>query len=152
LLFSALLDETIDVVATDHAPHCLEEKLNSYFKAPSGCPSIQHSLLAMLEFFHARRMTIEQIVEKMCHNPALLFGIKERGFIRTGYWADLTIVDTNRVLQVTPENILYKCKWSPFEEQTFRSTVTHTWVNGALVYNNGKFDENYRAKALEFDR
>jgi dihydroorotase len=139
-------------VATDHAPHTLEEKQNTYFNAPSGIPSIQHSLPAMLEFYHDRRMTIEQIVEKMCHNPAILFGIKKRGFIRTGYWADLTIVDTTCEWQVAPENILYKCGWSTFDGRKFRSAVTHTWINGNLAYDNGVFNENYRAMPLEFER
>jgi len=149
-LFDALLDGTIDVVATDHAPHTPTEKQNSYFEAPSGGPLIQHSLPAMLEFFHDRRMTIEQIVEKMCHHPALLSGIKERGFIRTGYWADLVLVDTAWQWQVAPGNIFSKCGWSPFEGQTFRSAVTHTWVNGNLVYNHGLFNEGSCGMALEF--
>jgi len=151
-LFDALLDGTIDVLATDHAPHTLSEKQNSYFKTPSGGPLIQHSLPVMLEFFHDRRMTIEQIVEKMCHHPALLFGIKERGFIRTGYWADLVLVDTASSWQVAPENILYKCRWSPFEGQIFRSAVTHTWVNGNLVYEHGSFRDSSCGMALEFEK
>ncbi|MDR1171847.1 MAG: dihydroorotase [Bacteroidales bacterium] len=149
-LFESLLNGVIDVVATDHAPHTLAEKQNTYFKAPSGGPLVQHSLVAMLEFFHDHRITIEQVVEKMCHNPALLFGVKRRGFIREGYWADLVLVDTAQEWQVAPENILYKCGWSPFEGQTFRSAVTHTWVNGNLVYNHGHFDESSRGMALEF--
>jgi len=151
-LFDALLDGTIDVVATDHAPHTTDEKQNSYFKAPSGGPLVQHSLVAMLEFVHDRRMTIEQVVEKMCHHPALLFRIKERGFIRTGYHADLVLVDVARRWKVAPENILYKCGWSPFEGQQFRSAVTHTWVNGNLVYDNGQLNESSRGMALEFER
>jgi dihydroorotase len=149
-LFDALLDGTIDVVATDHAPHTLSEKQTGYFQSPSGCPTVQHSLVAMLEFVHDRRMTIEQIAEKMCHHPALIFGIKERGFIRPGYRADLVLIDTNQLWTVTPGNILYKCGWSPFEGQKFRSAVSHTWVNGNLVYDNGRFNENFRGKALEF--
>jgi len=151
-LFDSLLDGTIDVVATDHAPHTLTEKQNGYFKAPSGGPLIQHSLPTMLEFFHDHRMTIEQIVEKMCHHPALLFGVKERGFIRTGYWADLVLVDTACPWQVAPENTLYKCGWSPFEGQKFRSAITHTWVNGNLVYECGRFNENSCGMALEFEQ
>jgi dihydroorotase len=150
-LFDALLDGTIDVVATDHAPHTLDEKRNSYFKAPSGGPLVQHSLVAMLEFVHDRRMTMEQVAEKMCHHPALLFRIKERGFIRTGYHADLVLVDAARTWQVAPENILYKCGWSPFEGQQFRSAVTHTWVNGNLAYHNGQLIESSRGMALEFE-
>ena len=149
-LFNALLDGTIDVMATDHAPHTLDEKRNGYFHAPSGCPSVQHSLVAMLEFMHDRRMTIEQIAEKMCHHPALIFGIKERGFIRPGYWADLVLVNTNQLWTVTSENILYKCGWSPFEGKKFRSAVSHTWVNGNMVYDNGRFNDNYRGNSLEF--
>jgi dihydroorotase len=151
-LFEALLDGAVDVVATDHAPHTLSEKQNTYFKAPSGGPLIQHSLAAMLEFFHDKHITIEQVVEKMCHNPAILFGIRERGFIRKGYWADLALVDTGQPWRVSRENILSKCKWSPFEGQLFRSAVTHTWVNGNLVYENGLFHENMRGKALEFNK
>ena len=151
LLFDALLDGVIDVVATDHAPHTLNEKQNTYFKAASGGPMIQHSLAAMLEFYHDQQITIEQIVEKMCHHPAILFGIKERGFIRTGYWADLTLVDTACLWQVTPENIRYKCGWSPLEGQKFRSAVTHTWVNGNLAYHDGVFDDHCRGMALEFN-
>jgi dihydroorotase len=150
-LFESLLDGTIDVVATDHAPHTLAEKQNTYFKAPSGGPLVQHSLAAMLEFFHDRRITIEQIVEKMCHNPAILFGVKQRGFIREGYWADLVLVDPAQQWQVETGNILCKCGWSPFEGQKFRSAVTHTWVNGNPVYNHGRFDESSRGMALEFE-
>jgi len=150
-LFDALLDGTIDVVATDHAPHTLAEKQSSYFKAPSGGPLVQHSLPAMLEFVHDHRMTIEQVVEKMCHHPAILFRVKERGFIRKGYWADLVLADTTQTWQVVPENILYKCGWSPFEGYKFRSAVTHTWVNGNLVYNNGQLNETPRGMMLEFE-
>ena len=149
-LFGALLDGTIDIVATDHAPHTLSEKQNSYFKAPSGGPLVQHSLAAMFEFFHDRRITIEQIVEKMCHHPALVFGIKDRGFIRTNYWADLVLVDIERPWQVTHENIMYKCGWSPFEGINFRTAITHTWVNGNLVYDNGLFNESSCGMPLEF--
>jgi dihydroorotase len=151
-LFASLLDGTIDVVATDHAPHTLSEKQNTYFKAPSGGPLVQHSLTAMLEFFHRGHITIEQVVEKMCHHPAILFGVKQRGFIRKGYWADLVLVDTAQQWQVAPENILYKCGWSPFEGQMFRSKVTHTWVNGKMVYREGHFDESSRGMALVFGR
>ena len=149
-LFSALLDGKIDVVATDHAPHTLAEKNNTYFKAPSGAPFIQHSLTAMLEFFHNNLMTIEQIVEKMCHNPAQLFKVKERGYLRKGYWADMILIDTKQTWQVSSENIFYKCGWSPLEGQKFRSAVTHTWVNGNLVYENAQFNETFRGMPLEF--
>ena len=150
-LFAALIDGTIDVIATDHAPHALAEKQNTYFKSPSGAPAVQHSLPAMLEFFHEKRITIEQIVEKMCHNPAILYGVKKRGYIKPGYWADLVLVDTDVLWRVTPENIIYKCNWSPFEGQKFRSAVTHTWINGNLAYENGKINENFRGMALEFE-
>jgi dihydroorotase len=140
------------VAATDHAPHAIDEKRNTYFKAPSGGPLVQHSLTAMFEFFHNRRITVEQIVEKMCHNPAILFGIRKRGFIRTGYWADLALVDANCPWRVERNNILSKCRWSPFEGQTFGSKVTRVWVNGNPVYDNGRFDESFRGMALEFDR
>ena len=150
-LLNALLNGNIDVVATDHAPHTLAEKENSYFNAPSGGPLVQHSLVAMLDLFHEGKITIEQIVEKMCHNPAILFGVKKRGFIRKGYWADLILVDTKQQWEVSRENILYKCGWSPFEGHTFRSAVTHTWVNGNLIYQNGQFNEkNHRGMAMEF--
>ncbi len=151
-LFDALLNGTIDIVATDHAPHTLLEKQNTYFKAPSGGPLVQHALVAMLEFFHDKRISIEQIVEKMCHNPAQLVGIKKRGFIRPGYWADLVLVDVKKNWQVTPANILSKCSWSPFNEYIFRSSVSQTWVNGVLVYDNGQFNESSRGKALEFEK
>ncbi|MDR2040119.1 MAG: dihydroorotase [Bacteroidales bacterium] len=151
-LFGALLNGSIDVVATDHAPHTWEEKQNTYFKAPSGGPLVQHSLTAMLEFVHRKRISLEQVVEKMCHHPAILFGINGRGFIRKGYWADLVLVDMDHTWKVTTENILYKCKWSPFTGQEFRSLVCQTWVNGNLVYDNGKIYEGICGKELEFNR
>jgi dihydroorotase len=150
MLFRALFDGVIDVVATDHAPHTLQEKQNTYFKAPSGGPLVQHSLVAMLEFVHDGRIRIEQVVEKMCHNPAQLFRIKERGYIRKGYWADLTLVDMNRKWKVAPDNILYKCGWSAFEGYHFRSYVCKTWVNGNLVYDNGSFAEKNHGMMLLF--
>ncbi|MDR3094574.1 MAG: dihydroorotase [Bacteroidales bacterium] len=148
-LLKALLDGTIDVVATDHAPHTWDEKQRGYFQAPSGGPLIQHSLTVMLEMAYQKRITMEQVVEKMCHCPAILFGIKQRGFIRKGYWADLVLVDANNPWTVAPENILYKCKWSPFNGQTFHTSVLKTWVNGNLVYD-GKIREGICGKALEF--
>ncbi len=151
-LRESLINGTIDVVATDHAPHTLSEKQNTYFKAPSGGPLVQHSLTAMLELAHNGYMSVEQVVEKMCHNPAILFGIEKRGFIREGYWADLVLVDMDYEWQVTRENILYKCGWSPFDGQVFHSLPTHTWVNGNLVYCNGIFDEQFHGKPLMFNR
>jgi len=149
-LFAALLNDTIDVVATDHAPHLKGEKDNPYSTCPSGGPLIQHSLVAMLGFFHLGKITVEKIVEKMCHNPAILFRINKRGFIRKGYFADLVLVDLDDPWMVEKENILYKCGWSPFEGVTFKSRVTHTWVNGHMVFNQGMFDETRKGMRLTF--
>jgi dihydroorotase len=151
-IFRALLDGRIDVVATDHAPHLMEEKNNPYFDSPSGGPLIQHSLNAMLEFHLDKKISLPQVVEKMCHNPAILFQVHERGFIREGYFADLVLADLNNPWIVEKDNILYKCGWSPFEGQTFRSAVTHTIVSGHLAYQNGAFDESVKGKRLTFER
>lgn len=151
-LLNGTINDLIDVVATDHAPHTIEEKNNSYFKAPSGGPLVQHSLVAMLELWHRNLIPIEKIVEKMCHNPAILFNIKERGFIREGYKADLCLADPNDPWTVSKENILYKCGWSPFEGTTFRSKVINTIVNGTVVYDRGVFNEDYRGQRLGFER
>ena len=151
-LFQALLDNKIDVIATDHAPHTLEEKSQVYTKAPSGGPLVQHALPAMLEFYHQGRISLEQIVEKMCHNPATLFQIEKRGFIREGYKADLVLVDLNAPWTVQKDNIMYKCGWSPFEGTTFKSRVTHTFVNGQLAYKNFKIYEELYSERLTFDR
>ncbi|PRP68009.1 dihydroorotase [Nonlabens agnitus] len=151
-LWKALLDDRIDVIATDHAPHTLEEKSNKYLKAPSGGPLVQHALTAMLQFVHQERITIEKVVQKMCHNPAILFDIPDRGFIREGFKADLVVVDTNNPWTVTKENILAKCGWSPFEGVTFKSRISHTLVNGHVVYQNFKVNENKAAQALTFKR
>jgi dihydroorotase len=151
-LWKALLDNRIDVIATDHAPHNLEEKNNVYTKAPSGGPLVQHGLVAMLEGYHQGKISVEKIVEKMCHNPAILFQIEKRGFIKEGYFADLVIVDLNSPWTVKKENILYKCGWSPFEGTLFKSRITHTFVNGSLVYNNFKFYNTHAAKRLTFNR
>lgn len=151
-VFQALLDDKIDLIATDHAPHTLEEKDNTYFKAPSGGPLVQHALPAMLEFYHQGKMTLQKIVEKMCHAPAVCFQIQNRGFIREGYAADLVLIDLNKPWQVNKENILYKCGWSPFEGVTFQSSITHTWVNGHLAYVNGYFDESQKGQRLLFNR
>lgn len=149
-LWKALLDDRLDVVATDHAPHTLEEKNNPYTKAPSGGPLVQHHLPAMLEFYHQGKISLPKLVEKMCHNPAKIFRIEERGFIREGYKADLTVVDLHSPWTVNKSNILYKCGWSPFEGNSFRARILQTFVNGHLVYNNGKFDENYRGERLSY--
>jgi dihydroorotase len=151
-IFDGLLSDKIDVIATDHAPHTLEEKSNSYFNAPSGGPLIQHTLIAMLEFYHQRKITLEKIVQKMSHNPAILFQIENRGFIREGFFADLVLVDLNRPWTVLKENILAKCGWSPFEKTTFKSQVTHTIVSGHLAYNEGLLNEDKMGERLLFDR
>jgi dihydroorotase len=135
-LLAAVNDDRIDIISTDHAPHTLAEKLQSYSKCPSGMPMVQHSLSAMLEFYLDGRISIEKLVEKMCHNPANLFQIEKRGYIKAGYFADLAIVDTNLPWTVSKDNILYKCNWSPLEGQRFRSKVTNTFVNGNIVYTN----------------
>lgn len=151
-LINGVNNDLIDIIATDHAPHTIEEKSNSYFQAPSGGPLVQHSLVAMLEMWHNKIFSLEKIVEKMCHNPAILFNIKGRGFIREGYQADLCLINPDDPWIVSKENILYKCGWSPFEGTTFRSKVVQTIVNGTPVYNKGVFNEDYRGQRLEFDR
>jgi len=151
-LLNSTINDVIDIIATDHAPHTLEEKNNSYFKAPSGGPLVQHSLVAMLELWHRKLIPLEKIVEKMCHNPAILFNIKGRGFLREGYKADLCLINPDNPWTVSKENILYKCGWSPFEGTIFRSRVAKTIVNGTVVYDNGVINENYRGQRLVFDR
>ncbi|MCW5908939.1 MAG: dihydroorotase [Chitinophagales bacterium] len=151
-LFEALLDNRIDIIATDHAPHTIEEKSNSYLKAPSGLPLVQHTLNVMLTFYHQGKISLERIVEKMCHAPAECFEVKSRGYLREGYFADAVLADTNKEWQVTPQNLLYKCGWSPFEGYTFKGEVLKTFVNGHLAYNKGSFDESIKGERLEFDR
>lgn len=151
-LWQALLDDRIDVIATDHAPHLLSEKNNVYTKAPSGGPLVQHALPAMLEKHLEGVISLEKIVEKMSHNPAKLFQIEKRGFLREGYFADLTVVDLKAPWQVSKENIYYKCGWSPFEGSTFKSKVSHTFVNGHLAFSEGKLSEKRNAKRLTFNR
>lgn len=151
-LLQGLLDGRLDVIATDHAPHTLHEKSNTYFNAPSGGPLVQHALPAMLDFVHKGKFDLTNLVEKMCHNPAICFQIAGRGFIRENFFADLVLVDINKPWKVTKENILYKCGWSPFEGNVFQSKVTHTFVNGHLVYHNGEFDESQKGMRLIFDR
>jgi dihydroorotase len=148
-LLAALLDDRIDLITTDHAPHTLEEKQKPYFQSMSGAPLVQHSLNCLLEFYAQGKISLEKIVEKMCHNPAILYRIKERGYIREGYFADLTLVDLNSEWTVSKENILYKCGWSPLEGTTFHSKVLSTWVNGHLAYAEGVFHEEVKGKALE---
>jgi dihydroorotase len=151
-LWKALLDNRIDVIATDHAPHTLEEKKNVYTKAPSGGPLVQHALSAMLEMYHRDKISLERVVEKMCHNPAILFEVEKRGYIKEGYFADLVLVDLNNPYTVKKDNILYKCGWSPFEGTTFRSRITHTFINGNLAFENFKFNKVKSAKRLTFNR
>lgn len=151
-ILNGLLEDRIDVIATDHAPHTLEEKQQTYFKAPSGGPLIQHSVVAMLEFYHNGKVSLEWIAKKMAHNPAILFQIEKRGFIREGYYADLVMADLNQPWTVAPDNILAKCGWSPFEGTTFRSKIIHTLVSGHLVYTNGHFDESKIGSRLNFNR
>ncbi|MFH1937377.1 MAG: amidohydrolase family protein, partial [Bacteroidota bacterium] len=149
-LLAGLLNGTIDLIATDHAPHLLEEKANAYFSCPSGGPLIQHSLVVMLELHLQGKIPLEMVVQKMAHNPADLYHIEQRGYIREGYFADLVLVDLHAPWQVAPENILYKCGWSPFEGTTFQSTVESTWVNGHLAYHQGNFDEAHKGQRLFF--
>jgi dihydroorotase len=151
-LRNSVNNNIIDIVATDHAPHTLAEKSNSYFKAPSGGPLIQHSLVAMLELWHKKIFSVEKVVEMMCHNPAILFNIRKRGFIREGYKADLCLVNPAKTWMVAKENLLYKCGWSPFEGETFKSKVVKTIVNGTIVYDDGVINEDYRGQRLLFDR
>jgi len=151
-LWKALLNDKIDIIATDHAPHTLAEKKQVYTKAPSGGPLVQHALVAMLEMYKNNKISIEKIVEKMCHNPAILYQIEKRGYIKEGYYADLVLVDISNPFTVTKDNLYYKCGWSPFEGTTFTSRVTHTFVNGNLVYNQGIFNEKIKGKRLLFNR
>ena len=151
-LWKALLDDRIDVIATDHAPHTLEEKQQVYTKAPSGGPLVQHAVVAMFEAHHQGKISIEKIVEKMCHNPAKIFKIEKRGFVKEGYYADLVLVDTSMPWNVKKENILAQCGWSPFEGYNFKSRITHTFVNGNLVYHNFKVNDQPFGKRLLFDR
>lgn len=152
VLWEALLDGRIDVVATDHAPHTLEEKNQDYLKAPSGGPLVQHAVVAMFEAHHQGKISIEKIVEKMCHNPAKIFKIENRGFIKVGYFADLVIVNTGLPWNVKKENILAKCGWSPFEGYNFKSRITHTFVNGQLAYQNFKVKDIKAGQRLLFNR
>ena len=151
-LWKALLDDRIDVLATDHAPHTLDEKNNNYLNAPSGGPLVQHAIIALLEKVKEGVIPIEKAVEKMSHNPAKLFQIEKRGFIKEGYFADIVLIDMNKPQTVSKDNILYKCGWSPFEGTTFSSTITHTFVNGNLIYNNGVFNDEIKGKRITFDR
>ncbi|MFI2741327.1 dihydroorotase [Zhouia sp. PK063] len=151
-LWKALLDDRLDVIATDHAPHTLAEKQNVYTKAPSGGPLVQHAIVAMFEAHKQGKISLEKVVEKMCHNPAILFDVKERGYVREGYFADLVLVNAHKAWEVAKDNLLYKCQWSPFEGTTFSAQITHTFVNGNLAYENGTVSENRVVKRVDFDR
>lgn len=151
-LWQALLDDRIDVIATDHAPHTLTEKLQPYLQAPSGGPLVQHSVVAMFEMFHQGRISVEKIVQKMAHNPAIVFKIEKRGFIREGYFADLAIVNPAAPWNVKKENILYKCGWSPFENYNFKSRIMYTFVNGQIAYANQRVRKAVAGQRLLFDR
>ncbi|CAL2081830.1 dihydroorotase [Tenacibaculum sp. 190524A05c] len=151
-LWEALLDDRIDVIATDHAPHTLEEKANVYTKAPSGGPLVQHAVIALFEKVKEGVISVEKVVEKMSHNPAKLFQVSKRGFIKEGYFADIVLVDPSSSWEVAKDNVLYKCGWSPFEGEEFSSKITHTFVNGVLMYDNGTFNEEVKGKRLLFDR
>jgi dihydroorotase len=150
-LLKALLDDRIDIITTDHAPHTLEEKQNTYFQSMSGAPMVQHALNCMLEFYKEDRITLEKIVEKMCHNPAILYNMTKRGFIREGYYADLTLVDLNSQWTVEKGNLLYKCGWSPLEGTKFQTQIKQTFVNGNLVFNNGVFQEDILGMPISFN-
>ena len=151
-LWEALNNDLIDVVATDHAPHTIEEKQNPYTSCPSGGPLVQHSLVSMLDGYHNEKITLEKIVQKMCHNPAILFDIDKRGFIREGFYADLVIFDIKNPWKVSKDNLMYKCNWSPFENKSFKSRVLHTLVNGNIVFSNGKIIESAMGMKINFDR
>ena len=151
-LLKGLCNDTIDTIATDHSPHTALEKHNTYFKAPSGAPFVQHSLVAMLELWHRKLIPIETIVNKMCHNPAILYNIKERGFIREGCKADICLINPDDPWTVSKDNILYKCGWSPLEGETFRSKVVMTMVNGTIVFDHGSINKESRGQRLVFER
>lgn len=151
-LLKALLDDRIDIIATDHAPHTIGEKNQIYTKAPSGGPLVQHALLALLEMHKQNKISLEKIVEKACHNPTKIYKIEKRGYIKEGYFADLVLVDLNKSQTISKENILYKCGWSPFEGTTFSSTILTTFVNGNIIYNKGTFNDNIKGKRLLFNR
>ncbi|WP_297982617.1 dihydroorotase [uncultured Chryseobacterium sp.] len=151
-LWEALLDDRIDVIATDHAPHTFEEKQNPYTSCPSGAPLVQHSLNVMLDYFQQGKISLEKLVEKMCHNPAILFEIEKRGFIKEGYKADLVLVDLNEGYTVSKENIHSKCGWSPLEGTQFKNKITHTIINGHLAYENGNFSKQKNAERLLYER
>jgi dihydroorotase len=150
-LIAAVNSDLIDVIATDHAPHTWEEKQQPYFDMPSGLPLVQHALVSLLEQYHRGEFSLELIVRKACHAPAEVFGVVERGYVREGYWADLVLVDLDRPFTPTRENTLYKCGWSPFDGETFRSSIVATWVNGTLAYSDGRVSDDIRGQRLQID-
>ena len=151
-LLPALLNDTLDIIATDHAPHTWEEKQNGYLTAPSGVPLVQHALHMMVELHHQGKISMEKIVEKMCHAPAECFQIIDRGYLEEGAYADIVILDTKATTTVSKDNIQYKCAWSPYEGKTFKSKVCQTIVNGTIVYDQGAFTEKHVGERLLFDR
>lgn len=151
-VLAGVLNDKIDVIATDHAPHTIEEKSNKYGSAPSGGPLVQHSLQVLFDFYKQGKISLEKIVEKACHNVAILFDVEKRGYIREGYWADLVLVDDNKPQEVTKDSLHYKCGWSPFEGHTFSSSITHTIVSGHLAFENGQFNDSVKGQRLTFDR
>jgi dihydroorotase len=151
-LWKALIDDRLDIIATDHAPHTWDEKQQDYLNAPAGVPLIQHSLLMLLEAYHEGRISLEKIVEKACHAPAECFQIKDRGYIREGYYADAVLVDLNKPTTVSKNNLLYKCGWSPLEGHTFKGAIEKTFVSGNLVYTDGRVLEGKQGMRLGFDR
>jgi dihydroorotase len=151
-ILKALLDDRLDIIATDHAPHTWEEKQQSYFNAPAGVPLVQHSLNVMLDFYRQGKIDLWKIVEKMCHAPAECFKIEKRGYLREGYFADMAVIDIEEEWTVEKSNIYYKCGWSPFEDNAFRGRVQQTFVSGHLAYNNGTFDESRTGKRLLFNK
>jgi dihydroorotase len=151
-ILQAVLDDRIDVIATDHAPHTMEEKSAPYLNAPSGGPLVQHALIAMIELYHQGKISLEKIVQKMAHQVAEMFEIDRRGFIREGYYADLVLVDLNKSTFVDKPSLLYKCGWSPFEDFTFKSSIHSTIVNGNIVYENNKVNDVYKGMRLKFNR
>ena len=151
-LFEGLLEDRLDIIATDHAPHLLSEKIGGYLQSASGLPLVQHALVIMLDFYHQGKISLEKLVTKMCHAPADCFKIRERGYIREGYHADLVLLDPNEPGLITKENIFYKCGWSPLEGKQFRGRVVSTWVNGFPVYDQSGFGLTGRGQRLLFDR
>ena len=151
-LIKALIDNRIDIIATDHAPHTITEKSGNYFQAHSGGPLVQHALVAMIELFHQGKISLEKIAEKTAHHVAEIYCIKDRGYIREGYFADVVLVDLNQPWEVTKSSLLYKCNWSPFENQQFRSKISKTFVNGEIVYNNGDLIDLSNGLRLRFEK